>query len=463
MAGFGKNQKNLIQSVSELKEMDYSKNLDIQGIYERLLKGRNQFEAVLEKNMHALMELSSLDLMLDYHADALIRIAKGVEDASEAIFSATNESNELAQQVAERHEEMTGTIVKVADETHSVYEKIEMSQKELGNIRKLSNQTITVSKEMKQDMDELFDVIQQMNEVIEGINSISAQTNLLALNASIEAARAGEAGRGFAVVAEEIRKLAEETQRLTANMGQFVQGIRSASEKSSASASGTADILGKMTGKIETIWALNDDNRQHVSKVNDSVSALAAVSEEISSSMTDMESEIESIQRQCENLNKDAKRSNQATEALKVTIKPVSRIEKEMDDAAKLMGEMATDDFFRLESKEFVKYLGKAVDAHQAWLEKLGNMVKDRKAMPLQLNATKCGFGHFYYAIQPKNEKVIPIWNAMDQKHKKFHAYGADVIKALNEKNYTEAERIYKEAENYSKKLIADLNTMKAL
>lgn len=75
-------------------------------------------------------------------------------------------------------------------------------------------------------MNALFDVIARMNEVIAGIDAISMQTNLLALNASIEAARAGEAGKGFAVVADEIRGLAEQTQKLTGDMGNFVEGIR---------------------------------------------------------------------------------------------------------------------------------------------------------------------------------------------------------------------------------------------
>ncbi len=107
---------------------------------------------------------------------------------------------------------MTNTITDTAVDSDKVYAKIEEGQNELTNIKTLSNNTIDISKQTETDMNELLNVVGRMNEVIEGINSISSQTNLLALNASIEAARAGEAGKGFAVVADEIRKLAEETQ-----------------------------------------------------------------------------------------------------------------------------------------------------------------------------------------------------------------------------------------------------------
>src|SRR5207302_5108290 len=78
---------------------------------------------------------------------------------------------------------------------------------------------------------ELASKSEQIGGIVETITGIAGQTNLLALNAAIEAARAGEQGRGFAVVAEEVRKLAEESQRAAASIASLIEQIQGETQK----------------------------------------------------------------------------------------------------------------------------------------------------------------------------------------------------------------------------------------
>ena len=172
------------------------------------------------------MTMSALGLKGGHDTVKMTTTAEDVNTATKAIHDAAAETSSIAEEVRNAHEGLTNTIVDVSEKTTDIYKKIENGQEELTAIRDLSKDAISESTEMKKNMDALMDVINHMNEVIEGINAISEQTNLLALNASIEAARAGEAGKGFAVVAEEIRQLAEGTKQLTGNMGEFVMLLR---------------------------------------------------------------------------------------------------------------------------------------------------------------------------------------------------------------------------------------------
>ncbi len=439
-----KGKKVLMRAVSELKAADYSKEPELNGIYNRLSKGRAQFASVFEKNIKAVMQISSLDLTMQHQTDRIIEIAQKVNKATETIFG------NAADRASNQHEELTNTIVKVAGETDEVYRKIEEGQNELTNIKDLSTQTISVSRGMQTDMDELVNIINQISAVISGIDSISLQTNLLALNASVEAARAGEAGKGFSVVANEIRDLAEETQALTKNMEEFVDSMKNASKKSVNSSTDTINSLLSMADKINNVWQLNDESKRYVSGINESVSSIAALSEEISSSMTEMENQLRDSSDFMQQVGQDLR---QATE-------PVVDIEKTLDDTVKQMGDMTTDAFFHLENAEFAQYMKTAISSHHTWLSNLKKMVDERTIIPLQLDSSKCGFGHFYYAMTPDIPGVLPIWEGLEAKHRKFHTYGQSVINALNRADYMEASRIYVEAENYSRDLISDMENI---
>lgn len=436
-----KGKAELMRAISELREADYSREPELNGIYRRLFNGRKQFAEIFEKNISAIMQISSLDLMMQHQTRKIMDISQKVTKATEMIFgtAAGNADNQ--------HEELTNTIIKVSEETDEVYRKIEEGQSELTMIKELSSETITVSKEMQKDMDELVDVINNMTTVIAGIDSISLQTNLLALNASVEAARAGEAGRSFAVVANEIRELAEETQKLTKNMSTFVESMKAASQKSVNSSTSTISSLASMADKISNVWELNSESQNHVSKVNESISSIAAVSEELSSSMTEMENQLKDSAGFMRNVGQE----------LQQEAKPVVNIEQTLDEVVKQMGGMTKDVFYHLENEEFAQYMSNAISSHHTWLGNLKKMVYGRAIVPLQLDSSKCGFGHFYYAMTPDIPGVLPIWEALGEKHQKFHKYGAAVTNAINRQAYEEAEQIYREAENYSKGLIADM------
>lgn len=436
----------LVKSFSELKEADYSRFPELQEMYQRLQSGRGQLAEVFDKNIKAVMQISSLDLTMQYQTEKIMDISHKIELASDRIFGTSGHADIIGD-ANNQHTELTNTIIDVASETDDVYRKIEEGQNELTTIRDLSAQTIEISQKLQHDMDGLFQIIDNIGEIVSGIDSISMQTNLLALNASIEAARAGAAGRGFAVVADEIRSLAEETQNMTGSMNEFLEGIRSASRASIQSTADTMKALEGVTDRIKNVWELNNENKAHVSKVNESVSSIAAISEELSSSMTEMENQ----------LRDSTDFMKQVSIDLGEAVKPVVDIEQNLDDAVKQIGRMTEDEFYHLENEEFAKYVKNAIGAHRTWLGNLKKMVDGREVIPLQLDSKKCGFGHFYYALTPQIPAVLPIWNALGDKHKRFHQFGAEVIQALNSGEYARAEQIYREAEDYSRGLLEDL------
>lgn len=456
-----KESNTAIESISRLVPMDYdTRNGALNDIHQRLMKGRGEFELAATKCMDAVIHMSAMDLKLETNAAVIEQINASIAEATETINEAADSTAKITSEVSKAHENLTTTIIEVSNESGNIMEDIRSCENELTTISGLSTTAISTAREMKADLHGLIEVIDNMTKVIGAIHSISSQTNLLALNASIEAARAGEAGKGFSVVAEEIRTLAEETKSLTKRMGTFVDAIQNASHKSSESVDTTVAELEHINENIQNVWKITGNNRQSMDRINDSVSSLAAFSEEISSSMNEMDNQMQYVSGECQCLHNNMDSLKISSRSISELVEPSKMIEKHLEESTKIMGRMVQDAFYMLDNHVLLNCMNSAIDAHRNWLNTLHEMAQSGTLKVLQTDCTKCGLGHFYYTFKPVNPQIATIWNELDGKHKTFHSYGTEMITAIRSGRSQDLQQIYEKAETCSRDLISDFQTI---
>ncbi len=177
-------------------------------------------------------------------------ISENIQNETNVVDSISKSSKELEQKLLQTQEEATDTKI----QTQHAKQKVEEAKKVISNTISQIQANAHVEQDLADKLNNLSTDAEQVKGVLSIIGDIADQTNLLALNAAIEAARAGEHGRGFAVVADEVRQLAEKTQKslveINATISVIVQSILDASQDMNSNIS-NIDSLISNTDRIQ--------------------------------------------------------------------------------------------------------------------------------------------------------------------------------------------------------------------
>ncbi|KOA20420.1 methyl-accepting chemotaxis protein 2 [Clostridium homopropionicum DSM 5847] len=428
----------------------YGIHIRLADYFDKLFASEESMAKSAKKIIEIGATISSFDSEMKHISEMLIDFAKEMSDVSQSNLAIVEQTTASMNGVNETIANASQTLNNVSSSSENLMQSNIEGLTQMEEISEIKDGVVTNANIMRSKIDYLVEMANKVTNIVSTVEAIAGKTNLLALNASIEAARAGEHGRGFAVVADEIRKLADNTKVNLEGMKDIMINIHEAARDGKDSIDKTITETTKMSGKIDAVKGTIKENVQllnttvnDIKLLNDSMSGISVSVDEINKAMETSTVDAEKLTNMTQEIH------DSAIESADVAGK-ISEIDSELSVMVKDMLSHLKNSANSINNKEFNSYMEKAIKSHKAWLSNLKRALDEMKVYPLQLDGTRCAFGHFYYSINVDHPKIISSWREIEKFHLDFHGCGEKAMQAIKNNNFEEANTYYKQAEEIS-------------
>jgi methyl-accepting chemotaxis protein len=211
--------------------------------------------------------------------------ADGMRRASDAMSQAASAVHDQATGTASGATKSSQDLTAVAAAVEQLTSSVDEISRQVTTAADVARQAVARADVSQGTMRGLAEATARIGDVVHLISNIAGQTNLLALNATIEAARAGEAGKGFAVVAGEVKALAAQTAKATADISSQIETMRGATGDAVGAMTEIGGIIGKMDEVAAAIAAAVEEQSVTTREIASSIQAVSGATAETAHAM----------------------------------------------------------------------------------------------------------------------------------------------------------------------------------